>query len=183
MGKRSKFPRIVKDAYSTPGKAVAPLLGYLSPHTRFIEPCAGAGHLVGHLEAAGHVCVGAYDLPIDARTSRYAEVERGVVFITNPPWLPSILHPIIANLADQASAWLLIYVDWLFTRQAIPFLPRLNAVIAIGRVTWMPGTKQNGMDNCVCALFDRPRPGGTTIRFVGHGGRTADSDSFPRRAA
>lgn len=141
MGKRSEFPRIPSDAYSTPGKAVAPLLGYLSPRTQFIEPCVGAGHLVGHLEAAGHVCVGAYDLPIDARTSRYAEVERGVVFITNPPWLPSILHPIIVNLADQASAWLLIYSDWLFTRQAIPFLPRLNAVIAIGRVTWMPGTK------------------------------------------
>ena len=29
-----------------------------SPRTRFVEPCAGDGVLVGHLTAAGHICVG-----------------------------------------------------------------------------------------------------------------------------
>jgi hypothetical protein len=76
MGKRSrrKFRRIERDAYNTPAEAVWELLKELGPATKFVEPCAGAGYLVGHLKRAGHICVGAYDLPTDARvaTSRRA---------------------------------------------------------------------------------------------------------------
>ena len=86
MGKRSLFPRIRQDAYPTPAEAVAPLLPHLAPKTRFIEPCCGDGHLVGHLKRAGHMLVGAYDLPDDARVKRYDGLENGAVFITNSPW-------------------------------------------------------------------------------------------------
>ena len=102
MGKRSLFPRIPQDVYPTPAEAVTPLRPHLAPITRFIEPCCGDGHLVGHLERDGHVCVGAYDLPDDARSKRYAEAKPGIVFITNPPWRRDVLHPIIVNLSDQA---------------------------------------------------------------------------------
>ena len=68
MGKRTNFPRRERDDYPTPWPAVVPLLRLLEPGTKFVEPCAGAGDLVGHLERAGHVCVAASDLPVDART-------------------------------------------------------------------------------------------------------------------
>jgi hypothetical protein len=93
MGKRSDFPRLPQDQYDTPAAAVGPLLEHLAPCTRFIEPCAGAGCLVGHLKRAGHVLVGAYDLPNDARSVRYPGIGDGVVFVTNPPWSRPALHP------------------------------------------------------------------------------------------
>jgi hypothetical protein len=40
---------------------------------------------------AGHVLVGAYGLPHDARMKSYPEAEDdGVVFVTNPPWARSV---------------------------------------------------------------------------------------------
>jgi hypothetical protein len=69
MGKRSAFPRIERDAYNTPAVAATPLLDCLKPRTPFLEPCCGCGFLAWHLERAGHVCVGAFDLPHDARTT------------------------------------------------------------------------------------------------------------------
>lgn len=104
---------------------------HLAPSTQFIEPCAGEGRLAGHLKRAGHILVAAYDLPgHDARVTRYA-VDGVDAFISNTPWRVDVLHPIIANLSNQAPAWLLLYSDWLFTKQAIPFLPRLRDVVAM----------------------------------------------------
>jgi hypothetical protein len=171
LGKRTNFPRRERDDYPTPWKAVAPLLRLLEPGTRFVEPCAGDGELVGHLERAGHVCVGAYDLPIDARTASYA-IDSDVVFITNPPWRPQFEpRKIIANLSDQRPSWLLMYTDWLFTKRAAPYLPRLRAIAVVGRMRWIPGTKHSGYENCCWALFDWPQLDGPgAIRFIGHGG-------------
>ena len=166
MGKRSDFPRFPQDKYDTPLEAVMPLLEHLKPHTQFIEPCAGDGYLIGHLKRAEHVCIGAYDLPShDARVTRYA-VEGADAFISNTPWRVDIMHPIIANLSDQAPAWLLLYSDWLFTKQAIPFLPRLRDVVAIGRVRWIPDSKHDGKDNACWCQFGRPDPHAAT-RFFG----------------
>ena len=80
------FARMPQDAYATPLAGVQPLLSYLDPQTRFIEPCVGEGFLVGYLKRAGHLLVSAYDLPHDARTKRYPEASDGAIFITNPPW-------------------------------------------------------------------------------------------------
>jgi hypothetical protein len=80
-------------------------LPHLTPCTRFIEPCCGHGWLVGHLKRAGHVLVGAFALPHDARVKRYP-IEDGVVFVTNPPWRRDVLHEVVVNLSDQAPTWL-----------------------------------------------------------------------------
>ena len=168
MGKRSDFPRLPRDCYDTPVAAAAPLLSHLAPGARFIEPCAGAGYLVGHLKRAGHILVGAYDLSNDARSARYAGVSDGVVFVTNPPCSRSVLHPIIINLSDQAPPWLLIDADWVHNKQAIPYLPRLKTIISIGRVRWIPNSPYDGKDNCAWHLFDRPRPDQRDlIQFIG----------------
>jgi hypothetical protein len=64
--------------------------------------------------------------------------------------------------------WLLIDADWVHTKQAIPYLPRLKTIVSVGRVRWIPGSPYDGKDNCAWHLFDRPQPDGqAAIRFVG----------------
>jgi hypothetical protein len=160
----SKFPRRDRDAYDTPAKAVAPLLPLLAAHTHFIEPCVGAGRLASHLAEAGHVLVGGYDLPDDARLTRY-HIPAGAIFLTNPPWAREVLHPLIVNLSDQALTWLLLDIDWAHTQQAIPFLSRLRMIVSVGRVRWIEGSPYDGFDNAAWYLFSPPIPAPTI--FVG----------------
>jgi hypothetical protein len=107
------------------------------------------------LTRAGYVLLGAYDLPDDACSKTY-DIAIGAIFITNPPWSRDVLHSIIANLSEQAPAWLLIDADWAHTRQSIPFLPRLRAIVSVGRVRWIPGSPHDGKDNCAWHLFTHP---------------------------
>jgi hypothetical protein len=101
--------------------------------------------------------VGAHDLPDDARSHRYS-VERGALFISNPPFhgRPTDLHPLIVNLTDQAPAWLLMPGDWLFNRSSAPLMPRLRRVVAVGRVKWIPDSPFTGTDNYAWMLFGHP---------------------------
>lgn len=158
MGKRSAFERRERDFYPTPLEAVSPLLAHLSPGTRFYEPCAGDGALIDHLTAAGHFCHGACDIEpqrLDIEThDATSKVVMGIdCFITNPPWLRSALHPMIVHLSDQHPTWLLFDADWIHTRQAAPYLPRLRKVVSVGRVKWIPDSKFTGKDNCAWHLF------------------------------
>ncbi len=161
MGKRSDFERIPRDFYPTPAEAVRPLLAHLLPGTRFVEPCAGNGALVDHLTAAGHVCAAAFDVnPQRADVSRLdaltVEYSGSAIFITNPPWDRKVLHPMIVHMSDQAPTWLLFDADWIHTRQAVPFLPRLRRIVSVGRIKWIPDSTMTGKDNCAWHLFDRP---------------------------
>lgn len=166
MGKRSDFKRIERDLYNTPAAAVRPLLPWLKPKTRFVEPCIGNGCLAEHLKRAGHILVGAYDLPDDARSKQYG-IEAGTVFISNPPaWgRPKDLHPMIANLSDQGPCWLLMSSDWLFNQSSGPIIAqRLRRVVAVGRVKWIPGSKYTGKENAAWLLFYRY---GRRATFIG----------------
>ena len=162
-----RFPSRPQGKYDTPAKAAAPLLPHLKPGTRFIEPCVGEGFLVGHLKRAGHICVGAFDLPTDACTARY-DVDGVDAFITNPNWDVKVMHPLIANLSDQRPTWILLYSDWLLTQQARPLFPRMRDVAVVGRVQWIEDSKNTGFDNCCWVLFDRPRAQAhATLRLFG----------------
>ncbi|MGB6229488.1 MAG: hypothetical protein WBF53_05110 [Litorimonas sp.] len=178
MGKRSDFALRKADAYPTPEAAVAPLLPYLKAQTRFIEPCAGDGRLIGHLERHGHVCLYASDLhPGRADILRGDVLEwpetanvndRADCFITNPPWTRRLLHPLILRLSAIRPTWLLLDAAWAFTQQAAPLLPHCRAIVTVGRVSWM-GNGVTGKDDCAWYLFDQtegtlPIPG---ISFVG----------------
>lgn len=175
MGKRSSFARIERDFYRTPREAALPLLAHLAPETMFVEPCAGDGTLITHLWAFNHRCTYGVDIePIwpmartgDARSMQYA-MGGATHFITNPPWSRPILHAIIANLSAQAPTWLLFDADWAHTRQAVPYLPWLRKIVAVGRVKWIPGSKFTGKDNCCWYLFDQATVG--PIEFVGRVG-------------
>lgn len=159
MGKRSNFDRVERDFYPTPEAALLPLLPHLNPRTRFIEPCAGDGRLVRHLEKHGHVCMDAFDIePQDESVRRGSALDPDEItvgadcIITNPPWDRKVLHPMIETFRDIRDTWLLHDANWLFTRQAAPFLPYVRKIVAVGRVKWIEGSTMTGKDDAVWTL-------------------------------
>jgi len=158
MGKRSNFERRERDFYPTPYEAVIPLLDHLTPITRYIEPCAGTGDLINHLSKHGHKCELAGDIePLNGAWICDATDHEFHIpfdcFITNPPWDRKILHQIIENLSRQAPTWLLFDADWMHTKQAAAYMDRLECIVSVGRVKWIPESKMTGKDNCCWYLF------------------------------
>jgi hypothetical protein len=160
MGKRSNFERRERDTYDTPAKAVLPLLPHIDRAVMFVDPCAGSGALVTHLEAAGHVCIGMSDIAprapgvarvnmLKARVPAYCDF-----VITNPPWERKLLHAFIERLrAIGRTAWLLFDTGWMFTQQAQPYLPYISRIVTVGRVRWIEGTKDDSLDDAAWYLI------------------------------
>lgn len=167
MGKRSDFAPKALQKYYTPYEAVVPLFPHLPLYTKFIEPCAGDGRLVRHLER-GDVfeCVYACDISPDGSPEQNGGiVQRDVLFfdsqlpacdmiITNPPWDRELLHPMIQRFVDHAPTWLLFDADWMHTAQARPYKHLCSDIVSIGRVSW-EGNGVSGMDNCCWYKFDK----------------------------
>lgn len=170
MSKRSDFKKRKNDAYFTPYEPAIPaLLPFLPPKTRFIEPCAGNGQLINHLERHDHDCIKAYDIDpqradITRADARSIKDHEPCVYITNPPWTRELLHPIIENLSAQRATWLLFDADWKYTIQekmakrigckTVPELMQYcSKVVAVGRVRWIEGSKYDGKDNAAWYLF------------------------------
>ena len=159
-----KFKRRPRDFYATPAEAVVPLLGHLPPKTKFDEPCAGEGALIGHLERAGHVCVGASDInensqsiyiwPFDVMEKNFCH---GSMFITNPPWPqggrgePTL--SIALHLSSIAPTWLLLSADFMHNKYFNILVSRCLKIVSVGRVSWM-GNGVKGFDNCAWYLFE-----------------------------
>lgn len=176
MGKRTVtlFERKARDYYPTPEKAVLPLLPHLPQHPfTFCEPCAGDGRLVRHIEKLSS---GKCSLAIDIDPQAMGVLQRNALLLTpkdvvgvdllisNPPWSIPLLHDMIRTFAELRPTWLLFYTDWLFTKQANPFLPHLRKVVAVGRVSW----EENGVsgkDNAAWYLFDAAQEANT--QFIG----------------
>lgn len=166
MGKRSDFARRPMDAYQTiDPKAVRTLWPFIEGLSYFAEPCAGEGLLVRALEAAGLVCAYQGDLA-------YGEDALGVhdfgsidAIITNPPWSREPLHAMILHFQHIAPTWLLFDADWAHTGQSAPFIDQCSHIVSVGRLKWIPGTKQTGKDNCAWYRFHAQHTGGP--RFYG----------------
>ncbi len=171
MGKRSDFERVPRDFYPSPIEAVRPLLPHLEAETRFVEPCAGDGRLIDHLEAAGHDCIDAWDIEPRREDIEVVDATVGCIladafyFITNPPWDRKVLHPLIENLSRQAPTWLLFDADWMHTKQSAPFMPMLRKIVSVGRVKWIEDSPFTGKDNCCWYLFDQTHQ--APAQFVG----------------
>lgn len=144
MGRRSNFKRIDRDTYFTwDQRAYPPLLRHLPRRVSFIEPCAGRADLMDGLEAAGHSCALATDIrPMDERVFK-SDILRATpdeirlfgadMIISNTPWRRDILHAMIRLFSDALPTWLLFDANWIFTKQAVEFMPRLRKVVAVGR--------------------------------------------------
>lgn len=162
MGKRSDFARVERDFYPTPPDAVAPLIPHLEYGVMFAEPCAGDGALILALESHGMSCIEALDMEPRTRIAYRADAmdwspdDSADYIITNPPWDRKILHPMIVHFSDMLPTWLLFDADWIHTKQAIPFMPRLRSIVSVGRVKWIPDSKMTGKDNCAWHLFYKP---------------------------
>lgn len=174
MGKRSNFERREMDFYPTPFSALAPLLHHLPQQVSFCEPCAGEGHLIRHLESAGHTCVSAFDAGVgpyrihDASFMTETDINGAEIIITNPPWDRPVLHQIITRGALLRPTWLLFDADWMHTAQAAPYLEMCRKIISIGRVKWIEGSAHVGKDNCCWYLFEaKGAPHVTTFKGRG----------------
>lgn len=167
MGKRSDFKRRASDKYLTPFKGVLPLVPYISHLKTFVEPCAGDGRLVHHLERVGLKCVQFFDREPDsifvdrgdAFTAQYVQAD---AIISNPPWDRKILHPMIMHFMDQADeVWLLFDADWSHTKQSKPYMRFCTDIVPVGRLIWIDDTKTAGKDNSCWHRFSKDSNGDT----------------------
>lgn len=168
MAKRSNFQRRAADKYMTPFEATLPLVPFLLPDSRFIEPCAGDGRLVRHLERHGMRCVQSFDiLPDclsvahgDALTSPLAECD---MVISNFPWTRQLLHPIIERMMNHAPTWSLHDANWMFTSQrgeVSRLMNHCSHIVTVGRVRWIEGSGMSGKDDSCWYRFDASHTGG-----------------------
>ncbi|NNH67807.1 hypothetical protein [Rhizobium laguerreae] len=177
MGRRSDFERIDRDAYQTiDPRAVQMLLPHLRGIKTFAEPCAGDGHLVGALQAAGLLCVYEGDISngLDALTHPFDEEAVFDAIITNTPWRRDILHPMVDRFMHIAPTWVLLDASWAHTTQRTkpdvqpktPYLlDRCSHIVSVGRLRWIPETTMKGKDDCAWYRFDAQHSGGP--RFIG----------------
>lgn len=175
MSKRSNFERQPRDYYVTPYKAVLPLLPWLKEGCRFIEPCAGNGALVSHLERHGHHCVFKSDiepLQADILSLNALDLDAGQLpahdyIITNSPWDRPLFHAMILKFINISPTWMLMAADWAYTEQSIPYMKYCHTIIAMGRQKWFPGTKHTSQDSTAWYGFsteeDYIASGGTTF--------------------
>ena len=161
MGKRSSFARKAHDDYPTPPEALMPLVRFLDSRA-IIDPCPGEGLLVKHLKNVGFRVKG---IRGDARYSCYPA---GDIFVTNPPWTLEVLEPIIVNLSDQATTWLLLWADFAHLQIAGELRSRLHSVVSVGRVKWFPESRFMSLDNAAWYRFERPGKR-SFARFYGRG--------------
>lgn len=163
--------RRARDFYPTiDPRAVAKLVPHLEATTRYVEPCAGGGHLIDQLALHGMQCMVAMDLEPqrddvmqgDALSItgavRCPQTGQKLAFITNPPWDRQILHALIDHLSRIAPTWFLFDAAWKETGQAAPFGDICVKIVSVGRLKWIEGSKHNSTDDCSWYLFDANRP-------------------------
>lgn len=159
LGRQINHPH---DFVATPEKAVLSLVPHLPLGLKYFAPCYGDGDLVRALNKHTMTeCVGwselrptQWSVPKDAATLTSGDINGAEAFIENPPWSVHLLHPILDNLLRLRPVWFLLYADWLFTRQAVPYLPYIRRVVTMPRQIWIPGTKDTGTANCCWIHFD-----------------------------
>lgn len=132
-----------QDLVSSPPRVASVLLSHVEID-EFIEPCAGEGELVKHLEARGCRCVWQSDISTgrDAFSLQDRELPDAPI-ITNPPWTREILHRLIPHFAKLRTTYLLFDFEWASSLQGIPCMKYCTEIIPVGRVKWNPGKKYN----------------------------------------
>ena len=166
MGKRSSFDRVERDYYPTPIEAVMPLIDHLPYTFDYVEPCAGDGRLIRHIDELTDgqgECLHSSDIAPqaagifqnDALTLDFGGYGVIDMCITNPPWERAFLHSFIDHWLDVCPTWLLFDADWMHTKQSAVYMSYCAKVVSVGRVKWIEGSKSVGKDNCCWYLFDR----------------------------
>ena len=121
-----------------------------------MEPCAGDGTLVDHLEKNNMKCVFKSDIEPQRKDITKLNAFDIDIFmfmaadliITNPPWDRKILHPLSLHFVGIITTWLLFDADWIHTKQSVEYLPYLRKIVSVGRVKWIADSQNTGKDNC-----------------------------------
>lgn len=185
MGQRGGkgYERQEKDKYRTMMSAVVDVVEYMPPEVKFIEPCAGDGRLIRHLESfEGLNCVQAFDIAPDAPHIPEGDMltmpfsSQADAIITNPPWRRDLLHALMDRIIDERMpAWLLFDHNWLATKQTQPYSGYIRLILPIGRHLWFdkppPGKDKHEppKDDAMWVFMDGGNPGPTTYLW-----RTSD---------
>ena len=127
-----------------------------------MEPCAGDGTLVDHLEKNNMKCVFKSDIEPQRKDIKKLDAFDIDIFmfmaadliITNPPWDRKILHPLLLHFVGIIPTWLLFDADWIHTKQSVEYLPYLRKIVSVGRVKWIADSQNTGKDNCCWYYFD-----------------------------
>lgn len=167
MGKRSDMERLPKDKYYTWDKrAYPPLMPHLKEGASFAEPCAGKGYMVEALREMGLQCLWRSDkypyeddwmnekMGVDALNISPGNLRNCDYIITNPPWKRDILHEMIKHFASLKPTWLLFDANWMFTKQAVPYLSMCEKIVNVGRLKWIPDSDHTGKDDCCWYHFN-----------------------------
>lgn len=160
------------DFYATVDhRAVTPLLPFLEPQSWYVEPCAGDGSLIGLLDQYGHRCLGRFDLspqcPYIPQRDALEVIDMAPRVITNPPWDPAMLHPLIEHFVQAADeTWLLFGASWPQTKQS----KRLGElfctdIVSVGRVKWFLNSKNDATDDCSWYRFSQDKDGATRYHW------------------
>lgn len=183
MGKRSAFTRQARDLYKTPPEPVLMLSPFLTDVTSYAEPFVGDGAIVRTLASLGHNLAFASDIEPQGDARRYAETRdvltltrddlRGAShIITNSPWPaprrrgePTISY--IRHLMTLAPSWMLLPADFMHNASASDLVMLgCDLIVSVGRVKWMAGTDQSGMENAAWYRFRDDLPLGLLPSFV-----------------
>lgn len=165
MGKREvvKRERIPRDLYQTvDSDAVLPLIPHIA-HSRYYEPCAGAGSLC-ELIGKYAQCVGATDLEpqvehvgrLDYSYLTEERVKEADYIITNPPFARATLLPMIDHFRKLRPTWLLLPADMMHNKYMSEPLLYCFSILSVGRLWWFKdeqGKKIKGVDNFAWYLF------------------------------
>ena len=137
MGKRTKqdFQRREKDFYGTIDvDAVTPLIPFVKG-MRYAEPCCGEGDLVDLLLYDAN-CVWESDIRKgkDALTLTKLDLWEAEVIITNPPYLWSMLQPLLDHLPTLKPTWLLLPSDCFYNKRMAKYVDNCSDIVSIGRL-------------------------------------------------
>lgn len=149
-----------------------PLIDHLPYSFDYVEPCAGDGRLIRHINTLteGHgECIYSCDIEpqeagifkADALTLDFGGYGVVDMCITNPPWERPFLHNFIDHWLNVCPTWLLFDADWMHTKQSAVLMSYCAKVVSVGRVKWIEDSKGTGKDNCCWYLFDQYKKGQT----------------------
>lgn len=155
------------DLWNTPRRAFGIISELIPPDTRYVEPCAGYGHLIKGIRdhrkdlqcmwAADIVARQDYIVERDALTLREEDFDGVDMAITNPPYTWSILSQLIQHLANLVPCWMLLRADFLMTKRAQNLHHLMVGFKPTPKMKWVPGSQHQSAHHNVWCFFDAKR--------------------------
>lgn len=167
-----------RDFYPTPRKAVEPLVKHLEGEATFLEPCAGNGALIEHIESLTdyrYFCKKAYDIDPQPTTYSVSIEQRSAFFltyhdvvdvdyiITNPPFQWDMLKPLLDHLPELRPTWLLLPFGYACNKRMAPYMEKCKKLVPIGRVKWIEDSSATSTDDFGWYLFTNEQQTATKL--------------------